>query len=113
MSTIEHVISLEEYLNIIKNKPVVIKFGASWCGPCRKLQPIFQKLAEEHGDKIQFCEVNIDKSEDISIHEKIQSIPLVLFYNTDPIPELSVLGFQPNLLAENVDKFAELLTSNS
>ena len=46
--SIQHVSELEEYLALIKGPACLVKFTAAWCGPCRKINPTFHRLADEH-----------------------------------------------------------------
>ena len=49
-----------EVLN--SDKPVVVDFWATWCGPCRKLSPVLDDIATEFGDKVKFVKVNTDEN---------------------------------------------------
>ena len=61
-------------------KPVVCDFFADWCGPCRMLAPVMEKMAEKYGDKAEFVKVNIDENPELSIRYGIMSIPLVVIF---------------------------------
>lgn len=71
----------ENFDSEVKNseKTVVVDFNADWCGPCRMLKPILEKLSEERKD-VKFVSVNIDDEEGLAEEFGIYSIPcLVLF----------------------------------
>jgi len=62
------------------NLPVMVDFWAPWCGPCRMLTPITEKLAEEYAGRLKSCKLNVDENPQMSSKYHIMSIPQVLFF---------------------------------
>jgi thioredoxin 1 len=62
------------------DKPVVVDFSATWCGPCRQLTPIIEELAGEYSGKVKVGKVDIDESQDVASRYGIMSVPTVLFF---------------------------------
>ncbi len=60
------------------DKPVLIDFWASWCGPCRMLSPVISEIAEEFGDKVKVCKVNVDQEGDLAAAFHVSSIPTLV-----------------------------------
>lgn len=65
----------EEVLN--SDKPVLIDFWASWCGPCRMVGPIIDEIAKENSD-IKVCKVNVDDEPELASEFNIMSIPTLV-----------------------------------
>lgn len=75
---VQVIYSYEEYLEVIKNNEnVVVDCYADWCGPCRMLAPIVEKISEELVN-IKFIKVNIDNIDKVAIDNQIYSIPTLL-----------------------------------
>lgn len=61
------------------SKPVVIDAYATWCGPCKLMEPAFEELERAHGEKYLFAKLNVDEARDIAIQFGITSVPTFLF----------------------------------
>ena len=81
----------KEVLN--SEKPVLLDFFASWCGPCRMVGPILDEIAEERED-IKVCKVNIDEQPELAHRYRIMTIPTLMVLKDGNIVEQSV-GAQP------------------
>ena len=75
---------------IASGQPVVIDFWATWCGPCIKLGPAVEELAEKYGDKAMIGKLNIDENDEVSSQFRVRNIPTVLFFKDGEVKERSV-----------------------
>ena len=97
---------LEESLNRL----VVVDFWAPWCGPCKQLTPILEKVISSSPDKIVLAKINIDENQQIAAQLRIQSIPAVFaFKDKQPvdafqgvIPETEVIRFLEKSIGEKL-----------
>lgn len=70
--------------------PVVVDFWAPWCGPCKAIAPILEELAEELGDAVKICKVNVDNNSDIAGKYEIRAIPTILIFKNGEVAETVV-----------------------
>lgn len=62
--------------------PVVVDFSASWCGPCKEMHPVFNKLADKYHGKVRFIYVDVDKAPQLAKQYGIEAVPTLLFVDT-------------------------------
>lgn len=75
------------------DKPVLVDFWASWCGPCRMLSPTIDEIAEEHPE-IKVCKINIDDEADLAIRHGVMSVPTLMIFKNGEIAQTAV-GVRP------------------
>lgn len=75
-------------------KPAIIYFTASWCGPCKVLAPVLEDVAGEYKDKINVYKIDIDKERELAMKLNIRSVPTIIFSPVKGVPEV-VMGSAP------------------
>ena len=103
---------LDEVVEKSKTTPVLVDFWAPWCGPCKQLTPVLEKLVNSKNGKIILAKVNVDENQGIAAQLKIQSIPTVYgFVDGKPIDAFQ--GAQPESQIEKmIDKLIEATPGN-
>ena len=74
--------------------PVVVDFWAPWCGPCRMVAPVLDKLAKDYAGKLLVAKVNVDNERQYAGKYGVQGIPTMLFVKNGEIVD-TVVGFRP------------------
>ena len=82
-----------ETLTYIGDKPTIVDFYASWCGPCKKLSPIMEKLSKKYEDKVNFYKIDVDESSDLANTLKIKGIPTLIFFKDSLSTSIIIEGF--------------------
>ena len=84
--------------------PVVVDFSATWCGPCRKLGPVIDEIAQNYEGKVKFAKVNVEESLETAKKYSISGIPcLLVFKNGEPVERM--VGLMPkNTIISNIEK---------
>ena len=114
----------EKVLNASKSSLIIVDFWAPWCGPCKQLTPILEKIINRAKGKVKLVKINIDENQQISGQLRIQSIPAVFaFKDGGPvdtfqgvIPENKIIEFIDKSLDEKIIKdhsdFYQLIDDN-
>jgi thioredoxin 1 len=86
------------------SKPAIIDFYADWCGPCRKLSPVLEKLAEKYKDKIVIYKVNTDKERELAAAFGITSLPTLVFIPLGDMPQVSQGALPQEVLEKGIEE---------
>ena len=95
-----------------RTSPVLVDFWAPWCGPCRSLSPVLEKLAEEYAGAFLLAKINTDENQDLALAFQIRSIPQVVLFQegkavdqfAGAIPEAEIRRFLKPYCPSDVDK---------
>jgi thioredoxin 1 len=109
---------LEKVFNYEQNKqwkfegemPCLIDFYADWCGPCKIVAPIMDKLADEYDGKVNFYKIDTEAEQELAAAFGIQSIPSLLFIPREGQPQMAVGALPENTIKQIIDE--QLLSSN-
>ena len=96
----------ETFGTIIKgDKPVLVDFFATWCGPCKMMQPILEQVSQQLGDQVRIVKIDVDKNQQLASQLQVSSVPtLAIFKNGEIVWRQP--GVQPaHVLAEKLKSF--------
>ncbi|MDN6431244.1 thioredoxin [Corynebacterium flavescens] len=83
------------------DKPVVVDFWADWCGPCKKLSPLLDQIAEEMAEEVSVVKVNVDEQRNLGAMFQIMSLPSVLIFNNgEKVDEFVGLRSKADIVAQ-------------
>ena len=88
---IKHVKASEFNNEVLKSdKPVLVDFWATWCGPCKMLAPTVSEIADEYEGKVKVCKLDVDQAMDIAMSYGVASIPTLILFKDGEIVKKSV-----------------------
>lgn len=92
-----------------EHKLILFDFFANWCGPCKMLAPVLERVQTKLGDSCQIAKINVDEAENLARQFRVMSIPTLILFKNGEIVEEPVLGLQDedfilNMIKKHIDK---------
>ncbi|MDO4211722.1 MAG: thioredoxin [Bacteroidales bacterium] len=101
MSTILTPENAESMIN--QELPVVLDFGATWCGPCKKVSAIMDEIAAEYEGRVAVLKADVDECEDLAIDYKVRNVPTILFIKNGQVVDKQAGAAAKNVFVEKIE----------
>ena len=93
--------------NVTSGTLVVADFWAPWCGPCRQLTPIIDKIADQYAGKVKVGKLNVDENPQVAVKYDVMTIPRILFFKGSDTPVHQEIGVLPEAeIAKLIAKYS-------
>ena len=83
--------------------PVLVDFWAEWCGPCKMIAPVLEELADEYGEKLKVCKMDVDANPDTAPKYGIRGIPTLILFNSGDVAGTKVGALSKAQLSAFID----------
>ena len=92
--------------------PVLVDFWAEWCGPCKQLAPRVEEAAQQYGEQIKVCKVDIEEHRDLAVQYGIRSIPSLLIFKSGEVSGAQVGALTQEQLGDFIDTEIKVFLQN-
>jgi thioredoxin 1 len=87
-----------------ETRPVLVDFSATWCGPCKKIEPVVKEIAGDYEGRLKVVKVDVDRAPNTAAKFAVLSVPTLLFFRDGTVRD-QITGVVPKRqIAERVDK---------
>ncbi len=87
---------------LAQGKPMVVDFWATWCGPCKKVGPYIEELAEQYGDQAIIGKVDVDDNDELAMRFGVRNIPTILFFKDGQVVDKQIGAAAKNVLEDKL-----------
>lgn len=101
MATVLTPETAQELIN--QELPVVLDFGATWCGPCKKVSAVMDELSAEYEGKVAILKADVDDCEDLAIDYKVRNVPTVLFIKNGEVVDKQAGAAAKSVFVEKIN----------
>ena len=98
----DKVIYVSEISQIPQNGKVILDFFAEWCGPCKKLGPVFSELSNQYSN-ITFIKIDTDSAEELAKHYNVSALPTVIYINNGEVVSI-IKGFNMDKIKSETEE---------
>ena len=86
-----------------RNLPVLVDFWAPWCGPCRIVGPVLDKISSEYTSKLKFAKLNVDDNQEVASKFDVRGIPCMIIFNNGEEVDRIVGAYSESELRKKID----------
>tara|TARA_B100000749_G_C18299309_1_gene411819 strand:- start:235 stop:555 length:321 start_codon:yes stop_codon:yes gene_type:complete len=88
---------------ISSEKPVLVDYWATWCGPCKMVGPIVEEIASEYSEKLKVCKLDVDSNKSSAAQQNVMSIPTLLIFKEGKVVAQQVGALGKNQLTDFIE----------